>query len=104
MKPLMIRWNVVPSYAGLLTHSPERGSFQVRLPVASPMKLATVTGALSSKSLHWSVPLLVSIFATMGPLPLRSFVASAREKLPLSGSPPFLAAPPEEEPPDDDEL
>src|SRR4051812_37012019 len=56
------------------------------------MKFATVFGALSSRSLHWSAPFDVSIFATSGPLPGRSFVASAIVNLPSSGSgPPFPA-------------
>src|SRR5437868_2443866 len=58
------------------------------------MKFATVTGALSSRSLHWNVPFDVSIFATIVPLPFRSFVASAREKLPSCGSPFFAEGEP----------
>src|SRR4051812_43685733 len=86
MKPLMMRWKVVPSYAGRFIHVALRASLHARLPVARPMKFATVIGALSSSSLHWSEPLLVSILATIGPPPLRSFVASASVKLPLFGS------------------
>src|SRR4029079_10349552 len=82
-----------PSYAGLLTHLPLTGSFHVRLPVVRPMKIITMTGALSSTRPHRTAPLPVSIFATIGPLPFRSFVASARLKLPSSGSPVFEGDP-----------
>ena len=81
----MMRWKIVPSYAGFLTHAP-LGSFHGRTPRASPTKLATVMGALSSKSLHSSLPRSVSMVALRGPLPGSPAVASARENTPFSGS------------------
>src|SRR5258706_13985238 len=50
------------------------------------MKLATVIGALSSKSLHSSLPRSVSIVAESAPDPAMPCVASDKEKFPCSGS------------------
>src|SRR5262249_30537395 len=71
---------------GVLTHLLFRGSCHVRLPVARPTKFATVMGALSSRSLHWIAPLLVSMVATSGPAPGMTLFTSSRVHLPLSGS------------------
>src|SRR5689334_2627727 len=86
MKPRMIRWNGVPSYSGFFTHSPS-GFFQGRTPRASPTKLATVIGALSSHSSHFKVPLSVCMFATSFPFPASPLVASSSVNTPLAGSP-----------------
>src|SRR5580658_6143773 len=86
MNPLMMRWNVVPSYDGRFTQSPP--AFHGRRPRARPTKLATVFGALSSYSLQDSAPMLVVMVAISGPVPVSPFVASARANLPSSGSAP----------------
>jgi hypothetical protein len=68
MNPLMMRWNVVPSYAGFVTQLPFQ-SFHCFVPCARPTKFATVFGALSSKSRQESAPAGVSSVATSAPGP-----------------------------------
>src|SRR5579863_8470939 len=56
---------MVPSYSGTpCLLAPLAGFFQSFAPVASPIKLATPTGALSGKSVHVIVPTVVLMMAT----------------------------------------
>src|SRR5512140_3219154 len=66
MKSGMTRWNTVPSYSGVFTFSPLRGSFHSRVPSASSTKLATVLGAFSGMSFTTMSPTDVLKVAKMG--------------------------------------
>ncbi len=62
------------------------GVFHGRTPRARPTKFATVMGALSSKSLHSILPMLVSMVARSCLPGGRPLVASSSVNLPCSGS------------------
>src|SRR5215472_3596697 len=58
---------MVPSYSGrLCMAAPFEGFFHSLVPVASPTKLATVTGALSGKSVQLMSPAVVWKVASIG--------------------------------------
>src|SRR5271165_6000290 len=67
MKFGITRWKTVPSYKGLLCMvTPLDGFFQSLVPVARPMKLSTVIGALSGNSVQVMLPMVVSKMACTG--------------------------------------
>src|ERR1700693_2366120 len=66
MKLGMTRWKMVPLYRGTpFTILPVLGSFHSLVPVDSPMKLATVSGAWSGNSVQVMLPAVVSMVAVV---------------------------------------
>src|SRR5271166_1053159 len=67
MKFGITRWKTVPSYKGLLCMvTPLDGFFQSLVPVARPMKLSTVIGAVAGNSVQVMFPMVVSKMACTG--------------------------------------
>src|SRR5271165_2484794 len=65
MKFGMTRWQIVPSYSGVCIIWPVLGFFHGLVPSASPMKLATVSGALSGNKVQVMLPSVVSMMAVV---------------------------------------